>query len=331
MYNEYGDCMVYLIYGEQYPTIKKKLKLLKKQILGEYVDEFSYVSLSGRTSPVQDIVFEATKPSLFSPSKMIVVTEPYFLTTAREKVDIEKHQDYEVLKKYLSNPSDCCDLVFVLEGSNINKKGELYKLIEKHGKIEEVEQMSQQQFASVAGQYFIKANVKIAQDALDELVFRCGLDLSKFLMEANKLCLYTSNIKLEDVEALVSLKPEQNAFAIAENLMKGNYKNALKIYYDLRILKEEPVRLIALMASQFRILTRVGFLLENGGNKESIAKEMGIHPYRVTLAISNLNLLPYTKAQMILEKLYDLDYRIKSGQVDPYYGFELFLLNFKEE
>ena len=31
------------------------------------------------------------------------------------------------------------------------------------------------------------------------------------------------------------------------------------------------------------------------------------------------------------EKLYDLDYRIKSGQVDPYYGFELFLLNFKEE
>ena len=92
--------MVYLIYGEQYPTIKKKLKLLKKQILGEYVDEFSYVSLSGRTSPVQDIVFEATKPSLFSPSKMIVVTEPYFLTTAREKVDIEKHQDYELKVSY---------------------------------------------------------------------------------------------------------------------------------------------------------------------------------------------------------------------------------------
>lgn len=322
--------MVYLIYGEQYPTIKKKLRQLKNKILGEYVDEFSYVSLSCKSTTVQDIVFEANKPSLFSPSKMIVASEPYFLTTAKEKVDIEKHQDYEVLKRYLENPSEECDLVFVLEGSNISTRNEIYKLIAKHGHIEFVEQMNQTQFASVAGQYFVKANVKIDQNALDELVFRCGLDLSKFLMEANKLCLYTNHIKLDDVVSMVSLKPEQNAFAIAENLMKGNYKDALKIYYDLRILKEEPVRLIALMASQFRILTQVGFLLEEGGNKDSIAKDMSIHPYRVQLAINNLKLLPYHKAQVILDRLYDLDYKIKSGLIDPYYGFELFLLNFGE-
>lgn len=323
--------MVYLIYGEQYPTIKKKLRQLKNQILGEYVDEFCYVSLSCRTTTVQDIVFESSKPALFSPAKMVVASEPYFLTTSKERVEIEKHQDYEVLKKYLENSSDECHLVFVYEGSNISTRNEIYKLIAKYGKVEVVEQMNQNQFASVAGQYFIKANVKIDQNALNELVFRCGLDLSKFLMEANKLCLYTNHIKLDDVENMVSLKPEQNAFAIAENLMKGNFKNALKIYYDLRILKEEPVRLIALMASQFRILTQVGFLLEKGGNKDSIAKEMSIHPYRIQLAISNLNLLSYQKATVILEKLYDLDYRIKSGLVDPYYGFELFLLNFNEE
>ena len=169
-----------------------------------------------------------------------------------------------------------------------------------------------------------------SQSALDELVFRCGLDLSKFLMEANKLCLYSSHITLKDVETLVSLKPEQNAFAIAENLMKGNIKKALKIYYDLRILKEEPVRLIALMASQFRIITEVGFLLEEGGSKESIATSLGIHPYRVQLAINNLNYLSYRRGQLVLDYLYDLDYKIKSGQVSPYYGFEMFLLNFNE-
>ncbi len=320
--------MVYLIYGEQYPTIRKKVNQLKKQLLGDYIDEFSYVSLSCKTTSVQDIVYEATKPSLFSQNKLIVASEPYFLSTSREKNDIEKNQDYDVLKSFLSNPSDCTTLVFIFEGSNINKKSDIYRLIEKNGKIEEVEQLSQSQFASVAGQYFIKANVKVDNNALEELIFRCGVDLSKFLMEANKLCLYSKHITIDDVDALVSLKPEQNAFAIAENLMKGNYKNALKIYYDLRMLKEEPVRLIALMASQFRILTRVGFLLKNGYDKDKIAKEMAIHPYRVSLAISNLNYVSYNKAQEVLEKLYDLDYKIKSGQIDPYYGFELFLLNF---
>ena len=330
MYNDFGDYMVYLIYGEQYPTVKKHLNKLKHQILGDEIDEFSFVSLSCKTTLIQDIVSEANKPALFSSRKMIVASEPYFLTTSKERVDIEKHQDYDVLKKYLQNPSEYSDLVFILEGTNISTRNELYKLINKHGKITLVEQMSQAQFAAVAGQYFQKANVKIEQSALDELVFRCGLDLSKFLMEANKLCLYSSHITLKDVETLVSLKPEQNAFAIAENLMKGNIKKALKIYYDLRILKEEPVRLIALMASQFRIITEVGFLLEEGGSKESIATSLGIHPYRVQLAINNLNYLSYRRGQLVLDYLYDLEYKIKSGQVSPYYGFEMFLLNFNE-
>ena len=67
---------------------------------------------------------------------------------------------------------------------------------------EEVEQMTQQQFASVAGQYFIKANVKIAPDALEELVFRCGLDLSKFLISSILFLLTSAEIRLDNLSVL---------------------------------------------------------------------------------------------------------------------------------
>lgn len=321
--------MIYFLYGEQYPTIKKYLKKLKESIVGLDADEFTYVSLSAKNVSVQDIVSEASKPALFSDHKMIVVTEPYFLTTSKEKNDIEKVQNYEILKKYIASPSTYTDLVFVLEGTNVSAKSEIYKLLKKHAKIKEVEQLTKEQFSVVAGQYFQKKQVKISQDALNELVFRCENDLSKFTMEANKLCLYSKNIVLEDVLSLVSLKLEQNAFLIAESLLKGNIEKALKVYYDLRVFKEEPVRLIALMASQFRIITRVGILLKLGENKDSIAHEMAIHPYRVQLAMQNLFYLPLEKAMLVLDELYELDYKIKSGQVSPYYGFELFILNFK--
>ncbi len=321
--------MIYFLYGEQYPTIKKQLNKLKESLVGKDADEFSYVSFSARRISVQDIVSEASKPALFSDRKMIVVTEPYFLTNSKERNEIEKFQDYEILKKYIESPAVYSDLIFVHEGINISLRSEIFKLIKKHGKVIEVESLSAEKLSTLAIQYFQKNNVEITKDALDELLYRCGDDLAKFTMEANKLCLYAKKIVLDDVEQMVSLKPEQNAFLIAESLIKGNISKALKVYYDLRILKEEPVRLIALMASQFRILTRVGILLKNGEYKESIAKEMGIHPYRVQLAIQNLTFLSLEKAMLVLEKLYDLDYRIKSGQVDPYYGFELFILNFK--
>lgn len=320
--------MIYFLYGEQYPTIKKQLRKLKEESVGKDADEFTYVVLSARNVPVQDIVSEASKPALFSDRKMIVVTEPYFLTTTKER-EVEKLQNYEVLKKYIEAPSPYSDLVFVLEGTNISAKSEIYKLLKKHAKVQEVEPLSMEQLAAMANQYFFKHNVKISKDALDELLFRCNGDLSKFTMEANKLCLYSNNIVIDDVIALVSLKPEQNAFLIAENLIKGNVEKALKIYYDLKIFKEEPVRLIALMASQFRIITRVGVLAKHGETKDSIAHEMAIHPYRVQLALQNLTFMPLEKAMLVLDKLYELDYKIKSGQVDPYYGFELFILNFK--
>ncbi len=321
--------MIYFIYGEQYPTIKKQLKKLKESLVGVDADEFSYVSLSAKNVTVQDIVSEVSKPALFSDHKMVVVTEPYFLTSSRERVEIEKIQNYEVLKKYIENPSQYSDLVFVLEGTNVSARSEIYKLLKKHANILEVPTLTSAQLSNIAMQYFVKNKVEIAQDALDELLFRCNGDLAKFQMEANKLCLYNKTIKLVDVQALVSLKLEQNAFLIAENLIKRNSAKALKIYYDLRVLKEEPVRLIALMASQFRIITQVGILSLNNETKDSIAKVMGIHPYRVQLALQNLSILKLENAMLVLDKLYELDYKIKSGQIDPYYGFELFILNFR--
>lgn len=322
--------MVYFLYGDQYPTLKKQLKILKETLIGKDEDEFNYVSLSAKEVPIDEIVYEASQPSLSSPKKVIVVTNPYFLTTSKEKVDFEKDQKYDVLKKFIMNPVPYSDIIFFLEGNNISTRSEIYKLIQKYGQIKEVIALSEDQLRATAIQYFNKKNVIISADALKELLFRCGNDIAKFTMEANKLCLYSSKIELEDVEALVSLKLEQNAFAIAENLMQGNIDKAYKIYMDLKTMKEEPVRLIALMASQFRILTQVGYLTSQGKNKDMIAKTMTIHPYRVQLALKNLNLVSKEKAQEILDRLYDLDYRIKSGQVDPYFGFELFILNFKE-
>ncbi len=322
--------MIYLLYGDQYPTLKKELRKLKEKILGKEYDDFSYVSLSCKEVTVQDIVSEASKPALFSPKKLIVASDPYFITTSKERVEIEKNQNYDVLKKYIQNQSQYCDIVFFLEGSNISSRNEIFKLISKHGQVKQIEQLSQAQLALVADQYFKKNGVVIDQDALNELLLRVGLDLAKFVMEANKLCLYKEHITLEDVEIMVSLKLEQNAFAIAENLMKGDTKKALKIYYDLRVLKEEPVRLIALMASQFRIVTQIGHLLNQGYSKDEISKILGIHPYRVQLGLINLSYLPYHKAMYVLDKLYELDYKIKSGNIDPYYGFELFILNFAE-
>ena len=128
---------------------------------------------------------------------------------------------------------------------------------------------------------------------------------------------------------MVSPKLEDNAFLIVDSLFKGKINNALKIYYDLRVNKQEPVVLIYLIASQLRFLLQVAYLASQNKNAQDIATELNANAFRVKKNIEILTLVSKRKIERIIDELYKLDADIKSGNKDPYYAFELFLINFK--
>lgn len=321
--------MIYFIYGHQLPVIKKTLKNLIKQCLnGEEANEFNFLKVSSRLELVQDIVFECRSLPLWSDRKVVVVTEPYYLSSEKEKTSLDKEQDYPKLIEYLKHPSENTDLIFFLETRGIDLKSPIYQAINKSGKVMPQEVLTEQMLKNMGMAIFTKKNVTITQDALEELVNRCGDDVSKFTNEANKLSLYKDNLIIDDIRLMVSNRLEDNAFNIVEALIRKRNSQALKIYYDLRMNKEEPVRLISLMASQFRFMLELKYLLEKNYSPEQIASELKCKPYRVNKTLQSLRFIKYEELKKIMDDLFMLDYQIKSGEKDPYYGFELFLINF---
>ncbi len=321
--------MVYLIYGHQLPVIKKTLKnLIKSCLNGEEADDFNCQKFSARLIPVQDIVFDAMSLPLGSDRKVVVVTDPYFLSSDKEKVSLEKEQDYEALIGYLKNPSPHTDLIFFLEAKDLNTKSEIYKALKSSGKIIPQDPLTEPMLKSMGNAIFTRKGSVISQEALDELVTRCGEDVSKFVSEATKLSLYKNDIGIDDVRLMVANRPEDNAFQIAESLIQNQIARALKTYYDLRLNKEEPVRLIALLATQFRFMLEVQYLIAKNLSFEAIASALKCNPYRVNRTARSLVLLKRKHLLNILDALYHLDADIKSGERDPYFSFEMFLINF---
>lgn len=323
--------MIYLIYGFQLPVIKKTLKnLISKCLNGEEINDFNFEKVSSRLVLVQDIVFDAMSLPLMSSHKVLVVSEPYYLSSEKEKTFLDKDQDYDKLVKYINNPSEHTDLIFFLEAKNVDTKNEVYKAIKEHGKIISQEVLTENMLMSMGNSIFVRKGVKINENALEELVHRCGDDVAKFTNEANKLCLYKNEINIDDVKIMVSLRLEDNAFNIVDALINNKINKALKIYYDLRINKEEPVRLIALIASQFRFMLEVKYLISLGYNNAKIAEILQTKPYRVDRTLKTTFNIKYNQVLKVQEYLFDLDYQIKSGNKDPYYAFELFLINFND-
>ncbi len=320
--------MIYLVYGDQFPLVSKRVKRLINSILVDGIDDFNYVRFNARETSIQDIAYECSLIP-FGDHKVIRIDSPYFLGSIKEKISLEKDQKYSEFVSYMNHPNEFVDVIFVYESKSINKKNEIYKLIEKKGKIYFEEGLSLDTLNQTGKIYFQKKGVNISDDALALLLERTGDDLSKFIQEADKLALYGKEINIDDVFMMVSVPLEQNALTICDSLITNQINKAIKTYRDLITLKEEPVRLLALLASQFRLYTQISYLYTiEKNNQEDIASQLKVHPYRVKLMCRNLVRISYFQLMEIMEKLYQLDFKIKSMEVEPVIGLELFMINF---
>jgi DNA polymerase-3 subunit delta len=319
--------MIYLLFGKQDLMIKTRLGKLIKERIPE-ADEFSLVKYNGRQTLVQEIVSDCRTLPLGYERKMVVVEEAYFLVASRTKEKIEKDQNYDVLLEYLHQPNPATDLVFTIAAPGINLKTELGQLLKRDAMIYELTDIDSKSWPEYVRRYFAKYEVTIDQSAIIELVARCQNDATQFVSEAQKLMLYSHHISLDTVKTLVTRPLEENSFALSNALTKGRVDEALTIYRDLKTFNEEPVALISLLARQFRLMLKVHYLAQTGLDQIAISKKLDIHEYRVKLAMASRKTIDEDRLISILEQLYELDYNIKSGQIDRFYGFELFLLNF---
>ena len=177
--------------------------------------------------------------------------------------------------------------------------------------------------------YSKNRNVEITSDAINELSNRVDGDLTRFMNEADKLCLYKNSITLADVTLMVAKPLEDDAFQMSNALFRGENGVAISIYRDLKLLGQKFVdALIPMLASQFRFISEVCFLDSKGLEKDEIASELGVSPVRVKIALKNSRSISRRQIANALDKLYNLDLQIKSGQIDRSYGLELFLINF---
>ena len=102
---------------------------------------------------------------------------------------------------------------------------------------------------------------------------------------------------------------------------------ALTTYYELLKSNEEPIKIIALLASKFRLMYQVKILNGKGMNNNEMAKLLGIHAYPVKLALETSKRYSSKLLLNCLKGLANLDQDIKTGQVNPELGLELFILN----
>jgi DNA polymerase III subunit delta len=321
--------MIYLIYGNQAPTIKKRLNAILKERLPDK-DEMNFVRYDGSLTLIQECISDANSLPLGYQHKVVVIDSCYFLLKPKPRNKIENNQKYDVLIKFIENPSEECDLVLIVPSSSIDKTSDIFRLLQQKGKTFEIIDPTADQWNRYVTQYCRESKkMKIDNDALYELSQRTSGDISLFQNSVAILDLYADHITYDDVVKMVTRPLEDNAFLLFNYLVQKKISEALGLYRDLQVAMVEPVTLIGMLANQFRLLNQISFLFNKGLESNAIATELHLNPIRVQIMLRSVRSVTSKVICRTLNDLFNLDLQIKSGQVDRYYGFELFLINFQ--
>lgn len=302
--------------------IRKHLNKILKDHLGE-PDDFNVTKIDFEESTIDEIIYESSSLPLGYDKKAVVVDNANFLTK-----DVDEKEENKILDLLKTTTKDV-SLIFILRNDKIDKKGLIFNYIKENGQVFEFLNIEKDQWPVYIQKYFKNKNVEITSEAIEELALRIDGDLTRFINEAEKLCLYKNSITLSDVLLMVSKPLEDDAFQISNALFRGENSLAISIYRDLQLLGQKFVdALIPMLASQFRFISEVCFLDSRGLEKEEIASQLDVNPVRVKIALKNCRNISRSQIAKALNDLYNLDLQIKSGQIDRSYGFELFLINF---
>lgn len=320
---------VYLFLGTESYLADSAKQTLIQATLAEDERDLNFGIYDMEEVPVGVALDDAESVPFFGDKRLVIMDLPKFFTAEKSKQKID--HDLVWLENYLKNPPDFTILAFFAPYEKLDERKKITKLLKKTATVIEVNTLSEKEVRHFLKDTIANEGYTMTPEAFELFIQLTDAKLSTAMSELPKLLLFSSDTKQitkSAVNDLVAKSLEQNIFALVEYVLKRQTANALSLYQDLLLQKEDPIKINAILMTQFRLLLQVKFLEKKGYQQGDSAGMLKVHPYRVKLAIQQARKFSEKVLVSAFEGLVDAEYRLKTGQGDKEMQFELFVLQF---
>lgn len=311
---------IYVFYGEEDFLINKAIL----DIVNKNTDH-QLIKFDLKDTNISQLLEDASMMSLFEDKKIIIGYNASFLTGETTKDNLNHNIDQ--LSRYIDNPNPNVIIILTVVSDKLDKRKTIVKKIIEKTKVKSFDKLKEPEMVSFVRDIFKENNYIVSTKAINDLVSISGSNLFLLNNECKKLMLYKldeQKIDDNDIVQMVERYDFDNVFALTDAVIKKDIDKSLLLYQELVKRGEEPIKIIVLLANQFRLIFQAKGLHAKGLTNEQIASNLGVHPYRVKLAnevqMNSKELLRY------IGLLADLDESIKMGKQNKNIGLELFLL-----
>lgn len=246
------------------------------------------------------------------------IKQKSFLTTNNRIFVIDNEQDLanniDTVDALISNTRKNNDLI-IYKLDNIDKRSKIYKKYSRYIKNLDLSE----------GYTFIKKYFDIDLDTYNHIISNCNNNFSRAYFEIDKAnnlsCVRNISIKqaFDAISEITNFQSLTTAFTLTNLFISKDIKQ-LKEQLKLINTNEFDFGLLALLYSQYHNL----FVVKSAG-KNANTQSTGLTQFTIFECKKYINLYSIDELKLILNQLFDLDYKIKSGMLSSEYAYDLML------
>jgi len=315
------DNKIYLYLGQENLLISNKIDRIVKE---SKADEYNISTYDLDEVNLSDAIRNALTPPFLNDIKVVIIKNPKFLSSEKALTQLEKHD----FLNYIENPMETTHLIINGYNIKLDERKDVVKKLKKVAYVNESKELTEIEINGWVKRQCSLNNVEIKDDAIKSFYNSVGKNLLNAKNELDKLISYvdTGGVITTDVVKEVVVKEIQNdVFALSNAIIEQNKAKIINLYRDLTTVGNDINYLFSLVSKSMRETLFVNLMLKEGYKQSDIAKTMKVSNGRAYYLVKNARSIDLTKVQLYVTMLGDLDYKMKSGQVDSKTGFEFFL------
>ncbi|MCP8616923.1 DNA polymerase III subunit delta [Salirhabdus salicampi] len=322
---------VYLLFGNDSFLIQDFQKRVIRYTLGEEIDDMNLSIEDLDDTPIQEALLDAETIPFISERKVLVIKNAAIFKAKPDKTKVE--HDTKHLEAYLQNPVDHTVIIFVAPYEKIDERKKIVKLLKNSGKVVHCEQPKEKDLSQWVNMICNNLDIHMDHDAMNVLMEEVGTNLFAIKQELEKVSLYAGDekqITKDMVESIVSQHGETSAFKMVDAVLNQKLEKAITLFKDLMKQNEEPIALLALFASQLRLILQCKLLKRQGYTRQQIASQVKVHPFAVKMAMQRESYFTQQQLYEIMQLLTEADEQMKKGQMEKQLAFEILLYRITE-
>ena len=307
----------YLLFGEE-AYLKQQYKEKLLNALNPDGDTMNFSRYEGKGIDVKQVIDLCETMPFFADRRIILLEDTGFFKNKCEE-----------LADYMKSLPDY--LVLVFAESEVDKRSRMYKAVKSSGRVTEFAKQDEKTLMRWAAGILGKEGKKITQKDMELFLTKTGTDMGNIRMELEKLVTYTEGkdiVAAEDIEAVCVTQTTNKIFDMVRAVTEKNQKKALELYYDLLTLKEPPMRILFLLAKQFRQLLLTKKMAGEGASQNEIASRLGVPSFVVRNISACARSYTVEELERAVEDFVDAEEAVKTGRLGDVLSVELLIVKY---